>query len=132
MYAPKKLYEFATTHQFVISSLAGLDKISESQVDQTGMAVVIDGETIYLDNMLDAKDVKAGKIDFKVDKFGIIHTSIGKVSFDSKMINENALELLNFIQKLKPSSAKGIYVKSVSLSSTMSSSIKIDSSVLID
>ena len=53
-------------------------------------------------------------------------------SFDSKMINENALELLNFIQKLKPSSAKGIYVKSVSLSSTMSSSIKIDSSVLID
>ncbi len=78
------------------------------------------------------KDVKAGKIDFKVDKFGIIHTSIGKVSFDSKMINENALELLNFIQKLKPSSAKGIYVKSVSLSSTMSSSIKIDSSVLID
>ena len=78
------------------------------------------------------KDVKAGKIDFKVDKFGIIHTSIGKVSFDSKMINENALELLNFIQKLKPSSAKGIYVKSVSLSSTMSSSIKIDSSVFID
>ena len=78
------------------------------------------------------KDVKAGKIDFKVDKFGIIHTSIGKVSFDSKMINENALELLNFIQKLKQSSAKGIYVKSVSLSSTMSSSIKIDSSVLID
>ena len=78
------------------------------------------------------RDVKAGKIDFKVDKFGIIHTSIGKVSFDSKMINENALELLNFIQKLKPSSAKGIYVKSVSLSSTMSSSIKIDSSVLID
>ena len=78
------------------------------------------------------KDVKAGKIDFKVDKFGIIHTSIGKVSFDSKMINENALKLLNFIQKLKPSSAKGIYVKSVSLSSTMSSSIKIDSSVLID
>jgi len=78
------------------------------------------------------RDVKTGKIDFKVDKFGIIHTSIGKVSFDSKMINENALELLNFIQKLKPSSAKGIYVKSVSLSSTMSSSIKIDSSVLID
>ena len=78
------------------------------------------------------KDVKAGKIDFKVDKLGIIHTSIGKVSFDSKMINENALELLNFIQKLKPSSAKGIYVKSVSLSSTMSSSIKIDSSAFID
>jgi large subunit ribosomal protein L1 len=76
------------------------------------------------------KDVKAGKIDFKVDKFGIIHASIGKVSFDSKKINENAQELLNFIVKLRPSSAKGIYVKSVSLSSTMSSSIKIESSVL--
>ena len=76
------------------------------------------------------KDVKAGKIDFKVDKFGIIHASIGKVSFDSKKINENAQELLNFIVKLRPSSAKGIYVKSVSLSSTMSGSIKIESSVL--
>ena len=76
------------------------------------------------------KDVKAGKIDFKVDKFGIIHASIGKVSFDSKKINENAQELLNFIVKLRPSSAKGIYVKSVSLSSTMSGSIKIESSLL--
>ena len=76
------------------------------------------------------KDVKAGKIDFKADKFGIIHASIGKVYFDSKKINENAQELLNFIVKLRPSSAKGIYVKSVSLSSTMSSSIKIESSVL--
>ena len=88
--------------------------------------------TVTFDVSKAVNDVKSGKIDFKVDKFGIIHTSIGKVSFDSKMINENALELLNFIQKLKPSSAKGIYVKSVSLSSTMSSSIKIDSSVLID
>ena len=74
-------------------------------------------------------DVKKGKIDFKVDKFGIIHTSIAKVSFDSKKIEENANELLNTIKKLKPSSAKGIYFKSVFLSSTMSSSIKIDSSV---
>ena len=74
-------------------------------------------------------DVKKGKIDFKVDKSGIIHTSIAKVSFDSKKIEENANELLNTIKKLKPSSAKGIYFKSVFLSSTMSSSIKIDSSV---
>ena len=74
-------------------------------------------------------DVKKGKIDFKVDKFGIIHTSIAKVSFDSKKIEENANELLNTIKKLKPSSAKGIYFKSVFLSSTMSSSIKIDSSI---
>ena len=74
-------------------------------------------------------DVKKGKIDFKVDKSGIIHSSIAKVSFDSKKIEENATELLNTIKKLKPSSAKGIYFKSVFLSSTMSSSIKIDSSV---
>lgn len=75
-------------------------------------------------------DVKKGKIDFKVDKTGIIHASVAKVSFDSKKIEENAMELLNTIKKLKPSSTKGIYFKSVSLSSTMSSSIKIDSSIL--
>ena len=75
-------------------------------------------------------DVKKGKIDFKVDKTGIIHASVAKVSFDPKKIEENAMELLNTIKKLKPSSTKGIYFKSVSLSSTMSSSIKIDSSIL--
>ena len=73
-------------------------------------------------------DVKKGKIDFKVDKSGIIHAAVAKVSFESKKIEENATELLNTIKKLKPSSSKGIYFKSVSLSSTMSSSIKIDSS----
>ena len=77
------------------------------------------------------KDVKKGKIDFKVDKTGIIHASVGKVSFDSKKIQENAMELLNTVQKLKPSSSKGVYFKSVNLSSTMSSSIKIDSSILM-
>ena len=76
-------------------------------------------------------DVKKGKIDFKVDKTGIIHTSVGKVSFDSKKLYENAMELLNTVKKLKPSSSKGIYFKSVSLSSTMSSSIKVDSSILM-
>ena len=77
------------------------------------------------------QDVKKGKIDFKVDKTGIIHASVGKVSFDPKKIQENAMELLNTVQKLKPSSSKGVYFKSVNLSSTMSSSIKIDSSILM-
>jgi len=72
------------------------------------------------------KEVKQGKIDFKVDKFGIIHTSIGKVSFEASKIHDNAVEILNMITKLKPSSAKGTYVKSVYLSSTMSPSIPID------
>lgn len=71
-------------------------------------------------------EVKAGKIDFKVDKTGIIHASIGKVSFDAQKIAENALEMLAVINKLKPSSAKGTYVKSIHLSSTMSPSVVID------
>ena len=77
-------------------------------------------------------DVKKGKIDFKVDKTGIIHASVGKVSFDANKLQENAMELLNTVKKLKPSSSKGIYFKSVSLSSTMSSSIKVDSSILMN
>ena len=72
------------------------------------------------------KEVKGGKIDFKVDKNGIIHSSIGKVSFDSIKIEENASKLIDSIVKLKPSSTKGSYLKSISISSTMSSSIKID------
>ena len=72
------------------------------------------------------QDVKAGKIDFKVDKNGIIHVSIGKVSFDAKKIFENALEVINHIIKIKPSSSKGLYLKSISMSSTMSPGIKID------
>ena len=72
------------------------------------------------------KEVKAGKIDFKVDKTGIIHTSIGKVSFNAEQIAANALELINMLTKLKPSSAKGTYFKSIALSSTMSPSIDID------
>jgi large subunit ribosomal protein L1 len=71
-------------------------------------------------------EVKAGKIDFKVDKHGNIHSSVGKVSFDGKMIKENALELILALVKLKPSAAKGTYIKSVYLSSTMSPSINID------
>jgi large subunit ribosomal protein L1 len=71
-------------------------------------------------------DSKGGKIDFKVDKAGIIHASVGKASFDAQKLAENAAELLNTIVKLKPSSAKGAYVRSVCMSSTMSPGIAID------
>jgi large subunit ribosomal protein L1 len=71
-------------------------------------------------------DVKAGKIDFKVDKFGIVHASVGKVSFDAKKIEENAAELLATLMRLKPSSAKGTYMKSIAMSSTMGPGIKIE------
>jgi large subunit ribosomal protein L1 len=72
------------------------------------------------------KDVKMGKIDFKVDKYGIVHTSIGKVSFTADKIGENAREFINTIVKLKPTAAKGTYIKSIYLSSTMSPGLKID------
>jgi large subunit ribosomal protein L1 len=75
-------------------------------------------------------EVKAGKIDFKVDKTGIIHTSIGKVSFSSEKIADNAMELINVISKLKPSSSKGTYFKSITLTSTMGPGIKIDKSTI--
>jgi large subunit ribosomal protein L1 len=72
------------------------------------------------------KEVKAGKIDFKVDKTGIIHTSIGKVSFSPEMLAQNAAEVIQTLNKLKPSSSKGTYIKSVTLSSTMSPAVTID------
>ena len=72
-------------------------------------------------------EVKAGKIDFKVDKYGIIHAGIGKVSFDAAKIKENAQELISTLIKMKPTAAKGTYVKSIYLSSTMSPGIAIDS-----
>jgi large subunit ribosomal protein L1 len=71
-------------------------------------------------------EVKAGKIDFKVDKTGIIHASVGKVSFDSDKLNENALELINVLYRLKPSAAKGTYFKSIFVSSTMSPGVNVD------
>ena len=71
-------------------------------------------------------EVKAGKIDFKVDKYGIIHSSVGKVSFEGDKIRENASELIQQLVKLKPSAAKGTYIKSIYLSSTMSPGIQID------
>ncbi|NBQ48813.1 MAG: 50S ribosomal protein L1 [Sphingobacteriia bacterium] len=75
-------------------------------------------------------DSKGGKIDFKVDKAGIVHAGIGKVSFDAQKLAQNAQELLSTIIKLKPSSAKGAYVRSITLSSTMSAGIAIDTKIL--
>jgi large subunit ribosomal protein L1 len=72
------------------------------------------------------KEVKMGKIDFKVDKFGIVHTSLGKVSFDPQKLVENAKEFVHTIQKLKPAAAKGTYIKSIYVSSTMSPGIQVE------
>jgi len=78
------------------------------------------------------KEVKQGKIDFKVDKTGIIHASIGKVSFEPQMIVENAREFISIVNKLKPAAAKGTYIRSVFISSTMSPGVKIDPKGLDD
>ena len=77
------------------------------------------------------KDVKAGKVAFKVDKAGIVHASIGRISFSPEKISENSMELLNAIIKAKPSTAKGTYLKSVFMASTMSPAIAIDTKVLV-
>jgi large subunit ribosomal protein L1 len=82
--------------------------------------------TVTMDVAKAVQEVKAGKIDFKVDKYGIIHTSIGKVSFTPEQIVDNANEVMSTIIKLKPSAAKGTYVKSVFLSTTMSPGIEVD------
>ncbi len=82
--------------------------------------------TVTMDVAKAVKEVKQGKIDFKVDKTGIVHTSIGKVSFTADQIRENAKEFIATIIKLKPTTAKGTYIKSIYLSSTMSKGIKVD------
>ena len=82
--------------------------------------------TVTMDVAKAVREVKQGKIDFKVDKTGIVHASIGKVSFDAQKIKENAQEFINTIIKLKPSTAKGTYIKSIYLSSTMSKGVKVD------
>jgi large subunit ribosomal protein L1 len=76
------------------------------------------------------QDVKGGKIDFKVDKFGIVHTSIGKASFTAEKIADNAREFLQTIVKLKPAAAKGTYIKSICLSSTMSPGVRVDAKAI--
>jgi large subunit ribosomal protein L1 len=83
--------------------------------------------TVTMDIAKAVSEVKAGKIDFKVDRYGIIHAGIGKVSFDSDKIRENAEELIKTLVKMKPVAAKGTYIKSIYLSSTMSPGIQVDS-----
>jgi large subunit ribosomal protein L1 len=86
--------------------------------------------TVTMDIAKAVVEIKAGKIDFKVDKTGIIHTSVGKVSFDADKIYDNAKELIDTLNRLKPSSAKGIYFQSITVSSTMSPGIKVDTKAL--
>lgn len=86
--------------------------------------------TVTNDVAVAVREVKQGKIDFKVDKAGIVHTSIGKVSFTPEMIRDNAREFISTLLKLKPTSVKGTYVKSIYLSSTMSPGIKVDTRAL--
>lgn len=87
--------------------------------------------TVTMDVAKAVEEVKAGKIDFKVDKYGIIHSSIGKASFEGVKIKDNADELLQTLVKMKPSSAKGVYIKSIYLSSTMSPSIQVDTKTIL-
>ena len=82
--------------------------------------------TVTMDVAKAVREVKAGKIDFKVDKTGIVHAGIGKVSFDAEQIIDNAHEIINTLVKLKPTTAKGTYIKSIYLSSTMSPGVNID------
>lgn len=88
--------------------------------------------TVTMDVAKAVEEVKKGKIDFKVDKNGIVHTSIGKVSFTPQQVKENAREFVNTLIKLKPAAAKGTYLKSIYLSSTMSPGIKVDSKTIDD
>jgi large subunit ribosomal protein L1 len=82
--------------------------------------------TVTMDVAKAVSDVKAGKIDFKVDKYGIIHAAVGKASFDAEKIRENAREVLQTLVKLKPAAAKGAYIRSIALSGTMSPSVKVE------
>jgi len=82
--------------------------------------------TVTMDVAKAVAEVKAGKIDFKVDKTGIVHAAIGKVSFSAEKIQENAKELIDTLNKLKPTAAKGVYIKSIFMSSTMSPSVQLD------
>ena len=82
--------------------------------------------TVTMDVAKAVNEVKSGKIDFKVDKYGIVHASVAKASFDASKIADNADELIQTIVKLKPSSSKGSYIKSIVMSSTMGAGVKID------
>ncbi len=82
--------------------------------------------TVTMDVAKAVTEVKAGKLDFKVDKYGIIHSTIGRVSFDAKQLAENAKEFIQTVNKLKPAAAKGVYLKGIAMSSTMSPGIQLD------
>ena len=82
--------------------------------------------TVTMDVGKAVTEVKAGKIDFKVDKFGIIHAQVGKASFDAEKISENAKEIIQTLMRLKPAGAKGTYVHSISISSTMSPGVLVE------
>ena len=88
--------------------------------------------TVTMDVAKAVKEVKQGKIDFKVDKTGIVHASIGKVSFTAEQMRDNAKEFVNTLVKLKPSTAKGTYIKSIFVSSTMSPGVKIDPKSMVE
>ena len=88
--------------------------------------------TVTVDVAKAVEEVKKGKNDFKVDKSGIVHTSLGKVSFTPQQMKENAREFINTLIKLKPATAKGTYIKSIYLSSTMGPGIKVDSKTIDD
>ncbi|MCB0552127.1 MAG: 50S ribosomal protein L1 [Phaeodactylibacter sp.] len=87
--------------------------------------------TVTQDVATAVSDVKGGKISFRVDKFGIIHASVGRISFEPEKLVENANELINTLARMKPSSAKGIYMKSVTVASTMSPGIRVDAKALV-
>ncbi|HKL02636.1 MAG TPA: 50S ribosomal protein L1 [Cryomorphaceae bacterium] len=82
--------------------------------------------TVTMDVAKAVQDVKAGKIDFKVDKYGIIHAAVGKASFEAKKIKENAREVIQTLLKLKPAASKGVYIRSISISGSMSPSVKVE------
>ncbi|MDE5796651.1 MAG: 50S ribosomal protein L1, partial [Muribaculaceae bacterium] len=88
--------------------------------------------TVTMDVAKAVREVKQGKIDFKVDKTGIVHASIGKVSFTPEAMRENAKEFINTLIKLKPATAKGTYIKSIYLSSTMSPGVKVDPKSVVE
>ncbi|MBD5279692.1 MAG: 50S ribosomal protein L1 [Bacteroides sp.] len=88
--------------------------------------------TVTMDVAKAVKEVKQGKIDFKVDKTGIVHASIGKVSFTPEQMRDNAKEFINTLIKLKPATAKGTYIKSIYLSSTMSPGVKVETKSVVD
>ena len=88
--------------------------------------------TVTMDVAKAVKEVKQGKIDFKVDKTGIVHASIGKVSFSPEAMRDNAKEFINTLVKLKPATAKGTYIKSIYVSSTMSPGVKVEPKSVVE